>query len=112
MKAGGDVNLVRSLCYDMGHIFEDESELAGTPHAGRLPFRTATFWLDRDSPYERELARLGGQTPLVIGCIADMRAIGEGEVTEHAFVKVRPRPRRSRALSVSYREYSQNIFKN
>ena len=28
MKAGGDVNLVRSLCYDMGHVFKGNAELA------------------------------------------------------------------------------------
>ena len=42
--AGGESRMVRSLCYDMGHVFEDEEELAS--------------------------------------CIADMRAIGEGAVTE------------------------------
>eukprot|EP01051_Picozoa_sp_SAG22_P004837 SAG22_NODE_271_length_13227_cov_34.282983_5_plen_196_part_00 len=47
--AGEWIGTIRSLCYDMGHVFEDESELAG--------------------------------------CIADMRAIGEGEISEHAFVK-------------------------
>ena len=47
--AGGESRMVRSLCYDMGHVFDDEEELAD--------------------------------------CIADMRAIGEGSVTEYAFVK-------------------------
>ena len=42
--AGGENRMVRSLCYDMGHVFGDEEEFSN--------------------------------------CIADMRAIGEGCVTE------------------------------
>ena len=47
--AGDEPKMVRSLCYDMGHVFGDEQDLAN--------------------------------------CIADMRAIGEGTVTEYAFKK-------------------------
>lgn len=47
--AGEEPKMVRSLCYDMGHVFEDERDLADA--------------------------------------IADMRAIGEGTVTEFAFKK-------------------------
>ena len=47
--AGDEPKMVRSLCYDMGHVFDDEQDLAN--------------------------------------CIADMRAIGEGTVTEYAFKK-------------------------
>jgi hypothetical protein len=50
--AGGEPRMVRSLCYDMGHVFDDEEELAS--------------------------------------CIADMRAIGEGSVTEVISVGSRP----------------------